>query len=146
MKTFNQFVLAERVRTAKQSEKLIDIINKKYGSPKGDIPTDLDYAKNTTVHNPSIDPYLSKNDEVHTVKLPISRLRPLQSTVNSQGVKNKLTDDDNKPLAVMKMGPYHFVLDGHHRLVAAKVKGETKIDCRVLKVPINYLMKQAGVQ
>jgi hypothetical protein len=63
--------------------------------------------------------------------LPISSLKSDQKHLSS-GPKKKLLFDRAPDIFVMKSGGEHHIVDGNHRIAAAKQKGETHVKATVV--------------
>lgn len=145
MKTF-----LEAVRSKERAKKLLAYVKKRYGEKDGGISKNalikVDSKTRDKKYAKQVDKAISKNDDSWDKKTPkvtkiaIKNLHPTQSHVDSSDLEQKLNGNTNrKSISVQKSGNKHFVMDGHHRVYHARLRGKTHIDARVYKeeAPVN---------
>lgn len=69
-----------------------------------------------------------------SVKFPIHKIITTQSTVETPGVVYKLKHGDTDPVKIVKHKGIHYLVNGHHRYSAAKLKGDTHIPAHVVMI------------
>lgn len=139
MKTFNQFI-CERVRTKKEATKLGLYLSKRHG---GGIIRNKNHDEKTgdylygKAYKDSRDAGTNLHAKFHnseTHKLPIKSIKVTQSETafNKTGSKRKF--NDKEPIKVIHHKGVHYVVDGHHRIMAHKLLGKKHIDAKVIHV------------
>lgn len=84
------------------------------------------------VHNTTV--------KVYTYSVEVDRLIPTQTKIYGDELRGRIYELRRglaEPVIVVKKGGKYFLVDGHHRAVAAKRIGLTKLDAYVLEVPEN---------
>jgi ParB/Sulfiredoxin domain len=64
----------------------------------------------------------------------------------TRGVKRRFPAGDFPPIEVVQIGEAYFVLDGHHRVAAARELGVAAIDANIVEVPTAYGLTPAASQ
>lgn len=68
------------------------------------------------------------------VRLPIASLVPTQRHVDPDKVLSMAERScDLRPIAVMLLGQFHLIIDGHHRACAHVERGDATVPARVLR-------------
>lgn len=68
------------------------------------------------------------------VRLPIASLVPTQRRVDPDKVLSMAERSGGlKPIAVMLLGQFHLIIDGHHRACAHVERGDAMVPARVLR-------------
>ncbi|AEA46131.1 CBS domain-containing ParB/RepB/Spo0J family partition protein [Archaeoglobus veneficus] len=95
------------------------------------------------------------NIEVERGKVEVDRLIPTQTKVFADELKGRIYELRRglaEPIVVIKKGGRLYLVDGHHRVVAAKKIGVKTLDAYILKVPENVelgierLVKKRGIK
>lgn len=143
MKTLKQ--LREAARTPERAAQLVDRLHKMKKFR----------ARDASKEYPDIDPKLSPSiktltgkaekwrgkppefSKAQTQDIDIKSIRTNQRSVSTHLVKNHIADANPKPLNVVrridKSGQvYHHVVDGNHRVAAARALGKKTITARVI--------------
>jgi hypothetical protein len=155
MKTFKQF-FDEATRTIDRALKLGDRLADK--SKKDWEKQPPSYMQNKALSSPShklisgskpdytgmsaykakaergTDVFDPKINEPNKTRIDIKKLIPSQAFTdwNSKKAKEKINDEN--PILVLHHNDKHYVIDGHHRIVAARLKGDSHIIANVQKV------------
>jgi hypothetical protein len=84
--------------------------------------------------------------KVKPQKVNVSHLIPLQPETDFDGEHAKSKLHDNNPITVIKHFDDHYIMDGNHRVVGKRLKGEKEIDAYVHDVAdhIHKLFEHAG--
>ena len=155
MKTLKQFI-EETTRTADRALKLGDRLADK--SKKDWEKQPPSYMQNKALSSPShklisgskpdytgMNAYKSKAErgtdvfdpkvnKPNKTRIDIKKLIPSQAFTDWDSKKAKEKLGDENPILVLHHNDKHYVIDGHHRIVAARLKGETHINANIQKV------------
>lgn len=148
MKKFTRW-LNEVKRDNDRASRLISNIQKRYGkrdsilTGKNRDGTVIDrirdyYPDIPRAPNTAIDKLKSQDPKAKIEHFFISDLTPAQRSVHAPSVVGKIngTDPGDKgPIRVVSWKDKHYVVDGHHRYMAAKAKGEEEIQAYHHKIP-----------
>ena len=93
--------------------------------------------------------------EVDRDKVDIERLIPTQTKIYADELRGRIYELKRglaEPVVVIRKGEKHFLVDGHHRAVAAKKLGIRSLDAYILKVPdsiqlgLEKLVRKKGIR
>jgi len=93
--------------------------------------------------------------EVGRANVDIERLIPTQTKIYADELRGRIYELKRglaEPVVVIKKGEKYFLVDGHHRAVAAKKLGIRNLDAYVLRVPDNIhlglekLVRKKGIK
>lgn len=121
---FKQFLEESKV----DPEKFADRLARKHGS-NGRIPvktTDFDKHEDEIEHAAS-----TKTPKVSRKRMRIKDLKPtnLEMRVdNKEKLRSKIKDTKPSHIKVITHGGKHYVDDGHHAIMAARLRGEKYVD------------------
>jgi IMP dehydrogenase len=101
-------------------------------------------------------------ENIHNVKIEVirgkidtNRLIPTQTKIYADELRGRIYELKRglaEPVVVIEKGGKHFLVDGHHRAVAAKKLGIKTLDAYILKVPNNLelglekLVRKKGIK
>lgn len=93
--------------------------------------------------------------DVERGEVPVNKLIPTQTKIYADELKGRMYELKRglaEPIVVIKKGNNLYLVDGHHRVVAAKKLGIEKLDAYLLKVPstvelgIEKLIRKKGLK
>jgi hypothetical protein len=125
--------ILETVRSSERAHKLLDYIQKRWHNHYNDIKAKNDWRKQDYEnYHHTKNSYDSDIDFIDgkKQKVRIKDLKILQKTVTPGHVKTVM-DKKTDPIKVVKMDGQLYVLDGHHRYFAAKIRGDKHIEATV---------------
>ena len=64
-------------------------------------------------------------------RIAINNLTPSQASTDWNAEKAKEKLNDKTPILVLRHNDKHYIIDGHHRVVASRLKGETHINANI---------------
>ena len=107
--------IEERVRTPEEASKLVDYMDKR----------NIKHKVHADIHGKVFS--WQKHERK---RIPIKDLHTTQGWLKGPRVKRQL-NTDRKPITVVNHQGTHYIKDGHHRVMAARLRGETHIDAKV---------------
>jgi hypothetical protein len=151
--TFRDFLI-EVARSPDRALKLLNYLDKRSGGkdyvrpvPRSDVaqPEDLKYV-NSRLPNRDSATLIDRVKKMYggkpypaPTKVSVKKIIPIQNTVETPGVADKLKGGNNVgdtgPVHIIRSGGKHYLLDGHHRFMAARLRGDTHIDAYVHTLP-----------
>jgi hypothetical protein len=142
MKSFLQFLL-EVKRDVPRATKLLDYIQKRWGNERGEIRTGKGFEQrhyNNLVHaiynSGFSDPAKREAAEKRKVLKP-NDIKPSQKWVNADHIRQQLATPNKKAIKAYRFDKQNFVSDGHHRLMAHRLRGMDKINTDQANLPLS---------
>lgn len=148
MQSFKQYLI-EVKRTVDRAIKLGEYISKKQKLKYKPTLTDklfkrktddLIYFKNyNPLHRIKAEHLYSqlkhKNfSEKEISKIPINNLIPTQDATHFNKEKAISKFNDKTPIKILKHKNNHYIIDGHHRILAHHLQGETHINAQIKEI------------
>jgi hypothetical protein len=88
---------------------------------------------------------LPTNTEFVTAEQSVVRPKRLEHHLTNPGASGEGSDDRSRPLVIRAEGK-HWIRDGHHRVVAAKVRGDAEIPVRLIDGDNDQRLRDAHKQ
>jgi len=123
------FVVNEVVRDPFRARKLADYLLQR---TKNKQPGEIGVKTQTPFPKYNPKEFNNKISNAPIQKLPIHKLKAMQNYVHRKGLDQHLDSNNKSPISVLRVGNDHYIDNGLHRVMAAKLRGETHIDAHVV--------------